>query len=50
MKHNTLHQNCPKGKEKPALLRQSLSRAIIRFSIIFSLKSLFYLVKIQKSP
>ena len=44
-----LHQNSSKGKEECALLRIGLSRAIIRLSIIFSLKSLISLVKTGKS-
>ena len=42
-----LYQNRSKGKEESALLRQGLSRAIRRLSIIFSLKSLLSLVKIE---
>ena len=37
------------GKEESTLLRQGLSHAISRLSIIFSLKSLLSLVKIEKS-
>ena len=42
-----LYQNRSKGKEESTLLRQGLSRAIRRLSIIFSLKSLLSLVKIE---
>ena len=44
-----LHQNNSKGKEESALLRIGLSRTISRLSIIFSLKSLFFLVKMENS-
>ena len=44
-----LYQNSCKGKEESALLRAGLSHAIKRLSIIFSLKSLPCLVKIEKS-
>ena len=40
-----LYRNSSKSKEESILLRQSLSRAISRLSIIFSLKSLLSLVK-----
>ena len=38
-----------KGKEESTLLRIGLSRVISRLSIIFSLKSLLSLVKMEKS-
>ena len=44
-----LYQNSSKGKEKSALLRIGLSRAICKLSIIFSLKSLLSPVKMEKS-
>ena len=44
-----LYQNSSKENEEAALLRTGLSRVISRFSIIFSLKSLLSLVKIEKS-
>ena len=44
-----LYQNSSKSKGGSALLRQGLSCAINRLSIIFSLKSLLSLVKIEKS-
>ena len=44
-----MYQNSSKGKDESALLRQGLSREIRRLSIIFSLKSLLSLVKIEKS-
>ena len=51
MKHHMittmLYQNSSKGKEESALLRQGLSRAISRLSIIFSLELLTPLVKIE---
>ena len=54
IKHHTIttdviDQNSSKDEEESALLRQGLSRAIRRLSIIFSLKSLLSLVKIGKS-
>ena len=42
------YQNSSKGKEKCTLLRTTLLLAISRLSIIFSLKSLLSLVKIEK--
>ena len=42
------YQNSSKGKEKSTLLRPTLLPAISRLSIIFSLKSLLSLVKIEK--
>ena len=44
-----LYQNSCKGKNESALLRASLSHAISRISIIFNLKLLLSLVKIEKS-
>ena len=44
-----LYLNSSKGKEESPLLRVGLSRTISRLSIIFSLKSLLSLVKIEKS-
>ena len=44
-----LNENSSKGKEESGLLRIGLSRAISRFSIIFNLKSLLSLVKMEKS-
>ena len=44
-----LYQYSSKGKEESAFLRQSLSRAISRLSIILSLRSLPSLVKMEKS-
>ena len=44
-----LHLNSSKDKEESALLIIGLSRAISRLSIIFSLKSLLSLVKMEKS-
>ena len=44
-----LYENSSKGKEESALLRQGLSHAINRLSIIFSLKPLLSMVKIEKS-
>ena len=46
---DVIYQNSSKGKEESALLRQGLSRAVGRLSIIFSLRSLLSLVKIEKS-
>ena len=43
-----LYQNSSKGNEDSTLLRTALSRGISSFSIIFSLKSLLSLVKIEK--
>ena len=43
-----LYQNSCKDNEEPAMLRTGLSHAINRVSIIFSLKSLLSLVKIEK--
>ena len=42
-----LYQNSSKDKEESALLRQGLSSAVSRLSIIFSLKSLLSLVEIE---
>ena len=44
-----LYQNSYKGKDESTLLRQGLSGAVSRLSIIFSLKSLLSMVKIEKS-
>ena len=44
-----LYQNSCKGKNESALLRASLTHAISRISIIFNLKLLLSLVKIEKS-
>ena len=43
-----LHQNNPKCNGRSSFLRTDLSLAISRFSIIFSLKPLLSLVKIEK--
>ena len=42
-----LDQNISKGKEESALLRQDLLRVIRRLSIIFGLKSLLSIVKVE---
>ena len=42
------YQNSSRGKEKFVLLRAGLSRVPSTLSIIFSLKSLLSLVKIEK--
>ena len=44
-----LYQNSSKGKEESALLRTGLSRAISWLFIMFSLKSLLSLIKIENS-
>ena len=44
-----LYQNSSKDNDESTLLRTSLSRAITRLSIIFNLKLLLALVKIEKS-
>ena len=43
------YQNSSKGNEESALLRTVLSRAISKLSIIFSVNSLIFLVKIEDS-
>ena len=47
--HKMLYQNSSKGKQEFVLLRTSLSHAISRLYIIFSLKSSLFLFKIEKS-
>ena len=44
-----LYQNSSKDNDESTLLRTGLSRAFTRLSIIFNLKSLLALVKIEKS-
>ena len=44
-----LYQNSSEGKEESTLLGKGLSHTISRLSIIFSLKPLLDLVKIEKS-
>ena len=50
IKHHTpmLYQNSSKGNEEFPLIKTGLARATSRFCVIFSLKSLFSVVKLEK--